>query len=379
MDGQVHNHGDSGGDARPSLTILVTSRQRRGAEVFGERLALGLPAHGWNVDFVALADGPDEVKASVSAEALSDTPAGQLGRLDFATVASLRRRLRDHRTDVLLSNGSSTLQYGVAAARTLWSRPQIAYGSIGEPMYWARSTRQQTTYQLLLRAVDRVFSVSEQTGQQLIESFGVPASKLRVLHTGVPRALLDISPLPREDELHLLFLGSLSVEKNPLAAVEILRRVRQRTPARLRFVGGGVLAGEVEAAAAAAGISDSVELVGSVDDVGPHLSWADVLVLTSKTEGLPAAPLEAGAASVPTVAFDVGGVGETIQDGLSGELVPAGDVAGAAEAVLRLATDEDRRQLAGTRARGLILNDFTVEDAVARYDSALRELLEERS
>lgn len=375
MDTPVTNTDGSTAGASPALTILVTSRQRRGAEVFGERLAVGLPDHGWDVDFISLAAGPDEARASVSAKALSDTPPGGLGRLDLPVVRALRRRLQDHGTEVLLANGSSTLQYGVAAARTIWSRPRIAYGSIGEPEYWAASPRQRALYQLLLRAVDRVFSVSEATGRQLIETFGVPASKLRVLHTGVPRTLLDVSPLPREDELHLLFMGSLSVEKDPLAAVEVLRRVRENTAARLRFVGGGPLSDDIEAAAAAAGMADSVELAGPVDDVGPHLSWADVLVLTSKTEGLPAAPLEAAAASVPTVAFDVGGVSETMLEGVSGELVPAGDVAAAAEAVLRLAEDEDQRQAAGAQARGLILNDFTVEDAVARYDDALRELL----
>ena len=361
--------------ARARLTVLVTSGQRRGAEVFGERLAAGLPAHGWDVDFISLASGPAETTASVSAESLSSTPPGQLGRLDIPIVRTLRDRLRHHRTDVLLANGSSTLQYSVAAARTMRSRPAIAYGSIGEPTYWARSARQRALYQFFLRMVDRVFSVSEATGRQLVDQFGVKSAKLRVLHTGVPHALLDISPIPRAEELHVLFLGSLSTEKNPLAAVEIVRRVRETLPARLRLVGGGHLADDVAAAAAAAGIGEAVELVGSVDDVGPHLAWADVLVLTSKTEGLPAAPLEAAAASVPVVAFDVGGVGETLIDGVSGRLVPAGDIDAAAKAVVELGEDEESRRTAGEAGRTLILNDFTVEDAVGRYADALQELL----
>jgi len=370
------NHESSEPDVtRPRLMVLVTSGQRRGAEVFGERLAIGLPDHGWDVDFVALASGPEEVAASVSADPLSAMPPGDLRRLDFTVVRALRDRLKRHGSEVLLANGSSTLQYGVAAARTMGRRPAIVYGSIGEPTYWARSLRQRALYQLFLRMVDRVFSVSHQTGRQLVEHFGVSPEKLRVLHTGVPQSFLDVSPLPREDVLHLLFMGSLSAEKDPLAAIEILRQVCETMPARLRMVGRGALADEVQAAAAEAGVGDVVEMVGSVDDVGPHLAWADVLLLTSKTEGLPAAPLEAAAASVPVVAYDVGGVAETLVDGATGRLVPAGDVGAAAKAVVELAEDEKARQAAGQAARSLILSGFTVQDAVRRYDNSLRELL----
>lgn len=366
------------GVVSPRLTIVVTSTQRRGAEVFGERLAVGLPDHGWEVDFVSLAAGPRDVTASVSAHPLSSMTPAELRRLDFTIVGRLRQRLREHGTDVVLANGSSTLQYGVAAARYIRRRPAIAYGSIGEPTYWARSLRQRALYQLLLRMVDRVFSVSERTGTQLVEEFGVKRSKLRVLHTGVPRQLLTIEPMPREDEIHLLFVGSLSQEKDPLAAVEILRRVAATTPARLRLVGTGPLADEIVRIAGGLGLSDVVELTGSVDDVAPHFAWADVLLLTSRTEGLPAAPLEAGAAALPVVAYDVGGVADTVIDRVTGHLVSPGDVEAAAAAVVGLAQDEPARQAAGQAARTLILNDFTVEDAVTRYDEALRELLESR-
>lgn len=375
MDAPPNHESPEPGSARPRLMVLVTSGQRRGAEVFGERLAVGLPDHGWDVDFIALAAGPEEVAASVAAVPLSAVAPGHLRRLDLTIVRALRGRLRSHGTEVLLANGSSTLHYGVAAARTMGRRPAIAYGSIGEPTYWARSPRQRASYQLFLRLVDRVFSVSEQTGRQLVDHFGVSPEKLRVLHTGVPQSLLDVSPLPRGGELHLLFMGSLSAEKDPLAAIEILRQVRDTMPARLRLVGSGPLAADISAAATAVGMDGAVEMVGSVDDVEPHLAWADVLLLTSKTEGLPAAPLEAAAASVPVVAYDVGGVAETLVDGSTGRLVPAGDVVAAAKAVVELAEDEQARQAAGQAARSFILNGFTVQDAVRRYDTALRELL----
>jgi len=353
------------------LTILVTSTQRRGAEVFGERLADGLPARGWTVDFVALGSDPHS-QSTVTAEPLSPVP---VGRFELSIVRQLRRRLIASQPDVVLANGSSTLHYGVAAARSLRGRPRLAYSSIGEPRYWAPSLRKRLPYRAFVSGVDRVFSVSRLTAAQLTESFGVPEDRIRVLATGVPPELYSDQHESHDPPLRILFLGSLSAEKQPLAAVSVLEELLATTPAVLRLVG----AGPQQHALTHRGdpLEHALQLVGSVADIRPHLAWADVLLLTSRTEGLPAATMEAAAASVPSVAFDVGGVSETIDDGGSGTLVKAGDCAGAARALRSFADDPERRRAAGEAAYALANSRFTLSDAIDRYDLALRELAEE--
>lgn len=113
--------------------------------------------------------------------------------------------------------------------------------------------------------------------------------------------------------------------------------------------------------------SEDVQLVGSVEDVTSQLAWADVLLLTSRTEGLPGAVIEAAAAGRPAVVFDVGGASETVVDGETGFVVPAGDVAAAAERLTRLAKDEEMRWRMGSAARQFALDRFTMSHAVERY------------
>ena len=83
----VVQHASTGHTDRPMhVTIVVSSTQRRGAEVFASHLAEALPDHGWAVDFVALADRPDGVTSTVPAEPLSLETPESLGRLDLDVV-----------------------------------------------------------------------------------------------------------------------------------------------------------------------------------------------------------------------------------------------------------------------------------------------------
>ena len=110
-----------------------------------------------------------------------------------------------------------------------------------------------------------------------------------------------------------------------------------------------------------------LELAGSVEDVSEHLEWADVLLLSSRTEGLPAAILEAGAAGVPSVAFDVGGVREAVVDGRTGLVVPAGDTGALMSALRSLADDRSRISEMGAAARRHVEKNFRLEQAIDRY------------
>lgn len=359
-------------DAR--LTFVVASTQRRGAEVFGTQLVDGLRAGGWSVDFLALADRPPRTP-SIPAQPLSSSPPDRLGRLNAGVVRSLRSRLGAHRSAVVLANGSSTLQYSLAAAWLRRPRPAIAYSSVGEPLYWAADFRRRATYSAMLRGVDRVFAVSAATGRQLIDGLGVPEQKLRVLPTGVPRDLLDLERAHHGGPLRVLFLGSLSLEKDPVAAVEVVLRAAKTAPIEVRFAGEGPLAPEVAEHLRSGGMSDRADLLGSVESIRPLLQWADVLLSTSRTEGLPGVILEAAAAGIPAVAFDVGGVSDAVKDGRTGRVVAAADVEAAADALVAYHHDRSLRDTHGSAARRLVAEMYTMEHAVQRYDRALRELL----
>jgi glycosyltransferase involved in cell wall biosynthesis len=219
-----------------------------------------------------------------------------------------------------------------------------------------------------------ILAVSEVTRRQLVEDLGVRADKVVVAHTGVPSEFF-IEDKSSHDELRLLFLGSLSTEKDPQLAIDVAVGLRRDHRVRLRIVGDGPLAPDLAVRVDGEALGEIVKLTGPVDDVTPHLAWADVLILTSRTEGLPGAVLEAGAAGVPTVGFNVGGTAETMQPGVSGVLVDPGDVGGMIATIDGIARNPDELKRLGTTARQFVGEHYTLERSIRRYDSVLSELL----
>jgi glycosyltransferase involved in cell wall biosynthesis len=355
--------------------ILIAGTQRRGAEVFGERLAAGLAEKGWRTELVAIGATASREGPSVAAVALSNKSAAELGRLDWRTVRVLRRNLRQTPPDVLLAFGSSTLQYGLAATRAMRNRPAVAYASIGEPLYWATRRHQRAVYRVLLGMVDMVLAVSVRTSDQLSKGLGVKADRLRVVHTGVPSSLLEMERPGASSELRIVFVGSLSSEKDPMLALDAVARLAAQVPVDFRIIGAGPLESRLREEIERSRLGGVVDLLGSIDDVAPHLAWADVLLLTSRTEGLPAVTLEAAAVGTAVVAFDVGGVAETMVDGVTGRLVKQGDEHGLVDAMLFYANDPQARRVAGEAGRRMVKERFTIEIAVQNFHATLLDLI----
>ena len=356
--------------AESTLMLLVSGNRRRGAEVFGERLAAGLRNRGWRVELVAIT-GEEEGPWIPTDAVLSDHGYAS-GRFDPALVWQLRSRVKVLKPDVVVANGGSTLRYGAAALAGIVDAPELVYISIGEPTYWLRGRRHIALQRFLHRRADRTIAVSEMTRRQLVEHLGVDPDRVIVAHTGVPDEFFDTEPIPRSDEIRLLFMGNLSKEKAPDVALDVVDRLKDLTPARLRFVGGGPMMERLRRLATELDIEEHVEFAGSVDNVRPHLAWADALLLTSLTEGFPGAVLEAGAAGVPSAAFSVGGTAETIIDGQTGLLFPPGDIDGLVLGLERLATDRAWCARLGEAARELVASRFRLEHSVDRFDDILR-------
>lgn len=108
--------------------------------------------------------------------------------------------------------------------------------------------------------------------------------------------------------------------------------------ARLMVAGSGPLRAELEALAASLGVAHAVTFTGRVDNAGMGALYqgADVMLNPSTVDNMPNSVLEALASGVPVVSTNVGGVPYMVEDGRTALLVPAGDAAAMAGAVLRL-------------------------------------------
>ncbi len=137
--------------------------------------------------------------------------------------------------------------------------------------------------------------------------------------------------------------------KNHAGFLRIAAEIHKRMPeVEFLLAGDGPLRPEIEQQAAALGLGDRAIFLGDRRDIPAVLASTDVVVLTSDSESLSNVILEAMAAGLPVVAYEVGGNAELV-DEERGALVAAGNESEFAAAVLRFLSDAClRAQLGGT-------------------------------
>ena len=161
-------------------------------------------------------------------------------------------------------------------------------------------------------------------------------------------------------------VGRLVAEKGYPELFAAARRLDPQV--RLVVVGGAdpeksdaVAAGAIEDATAG-----GVVFLGHRHDVDRLLGAFDVFVLASHREGQPRAAMEAAATGLPVVATDIRGCRQVVDDGVTGLLVPVGDVKALAAALSSLVADGERRQTMGAAAAALARRSFDEREVVRR-------------
>jgi glycosyltransferase involved in cell wall biosynthesis len=201
----------------------------------------------------------------------------------------------------------------------------------------------------------------------------------------VPNVVYPASPRPRDEtrlahDLPLdrplcLLVASVRPVKNHELALRVASRLRT-DPSRplLVLVGSRTDAAPMRARVEADGLADVVRLLGHSDDVPSLLAAGDVALLTSKTEGLPNALLEAAIAGLPSVSTDCGGAGEVLVDGETGYIVGVDDDVAMAARISELLGDTSKRHRMGAAATRHVSQrhapDRVAKTALAAYRDA---------
>ncbi len=178
------------------------------------------------------------------------------------------------------------------------------------------------------------------------------------------RRALGIPP----EEFTFFYVGRLNAVKDLGTLMDAFATLGDDvfTRARLYMVGEGPERAMLETKRAALALDDKVVLLGARDDVLDLLMAADALVMSSNSEGLPMALLEAMAAGVPCVATAVGGIPALFgQD--RGLLVRAQDASELARAMAALARSPEMRAGLVANARENLTRNHTVDSIVDRY------------
>jgi glycosyltransferase involved in cell wall biosynthesis len=373
-------------EASPRHVLQVLEPRLGGVPGYVAALSHGLAERGWRVSVAGPSSGHMErlARSGVAIHDLAIAHRPAVG--DLAHVRRLARLVRHEGVGLIHAHSTKAGLLAGLAGR-LANVP-----SLYTPHAWAFEQSIGRAARTGYAALERVLAARCHRAIALVADAERIAARangiaspcgLHVIHTGI-RAL----ELPERASAR----DALGIAEDALVAAWIGRRAPQKRPWDLaplarRLAGAGVelialghgLPGSREAAAlrAAGG------RVLAADERPARLyAAADILVQTSAWEGLPLSVLEAMSAGLPVVAYDVGGLREQVEDGVTGHLVPCGQLEWLADRITALAYDETIRLRMGSAGRARAGQRFGYEQMLDRMEalyeavSATRTLVE---
>jgi len=243
---------------------------------------------------------------------------------------------------------------------------------------------------LLLRLIDWVRTFPLQLAEriivpsnylkQIVIGWGIDEQKIQVIYNAVEPFYGDVvaSMLPYSPLKTVMTICRLI----PLKKVDGLIRILPKLPdVRLVVIGDGPMRQELECIAQQLDVTERVIFLGQIPkkQVLRYLQQSDCFVLNSIHEGLPHVVLEAMQVGVPVVATNVGGIGEVIEHGVSGLLIPPGNEFALLDALRMVLDNPSQAKALCQEARKRLVAKFSYSQMIRRTEEVLISKARQRS
>ncbi len=371
---------------KKKILYVITKSNWGGAQKYVYDLATALPKELFEVIVAFGGSGPLAEKLKSSDIRTLSIPS--LGRDinildDIKSLCELYRILKKEKPDIVHVNSSKVGGLGACAARMTGIR-RIIFTCHGWPFNEDRSFLSLASITLLswLTVVlsHLTITVSNRDLSDGKKLFGI-GRKLRLVHNGVRTPLFKTPDMARTDiikrahnlgvhidtkDVLIGAMGELHKNKGYEYLIEAFAELLLDTdiPTKLVIMGEGEKRKEIEELIAKFNLKNHVALLGFVENSPTYLKAFDIFTLTSIKEGLPYVIIEAGFAGLPTVATNVGGVKEIIDDMKSGILVQTRKPTDIAQGLLMLTRQRDKATIFGTTLQEKVTKEFSLEKMV---------------
>lgn len=351
--------------------LMVNRPDEGGAFEHVASLSRGISEAGHEV----MICGPLEHRAAdLSVEVVPIEMFRQLSPLDDGrAIAALAKAFRRLNPDLIHAHGSKG---GVMARLARIGSPQTPLVHTPHGFAFAgyfTSSRQRAAFEqverLLSPLTSRAICVCE--AEAALAATVCSRKKIRVIYNGIDPPG-SIAPQPellalRERGPVIGVVSGLRPGKGIETLIEALPSVLAKRPdVQVLLAGGGGEKERLQKMAETLGVSQAISMIGEVANPYGVLAASDVFVGPSWAESFPYSILEAMAARLPIVATDVGGVGEAIEDEVTGLLVPARDPSSLGAALARILADEDLAARLATAAWTRLRERFSLDRMIER-------------
>ena len=325
-------------------------------------------------------DGRADARSRIASHVEADFPTGPSGKLP-GLVPAIARWLKAAQPDLLLTYNWGSIEWALSNRLTTRVR-HIHFESGFGPEEADRQLWRRTLFRrLALGSAERLVVPSHLLVRIATEHWRVERRKILLLPNGVDltRYRPDAGKpllLGKAREDGRLVVGTVSPLRKEKAIDRLLRAaaplVREKRIS-LVIAGDGAERPALEALANDLEIANHTHFLGHVEDVAGLLPLLDIFCLTSDTEQMPNALLQAMAAERPVAAVDVGDVARIVAPENRPFVVPRDNEASFTAALSGLLQKEDQRQALGTANRQRVQDCYDLKDMVAAYGALYRQ------
>jgi glycosyltransferase involved in cell wall biosynthesis len=295
------------------------------------------------------------------------------------TLWKMAMQLRRDRATVVHTHNELVHTYGTIAGR-LAGVPCIVstiHGTKG-----GVDPRLNRNYRTLLPWTDVVATVSAETAIQFSAEIGRYRERFHIVRNGIPVdkfAARSAEPGSHWPRIRIGTVARLVEIKDQATLIGAFRIVQTNYPcAELHFLGDGPLRKNLELLSEQMGLGGSVTFHGASSNVAEFLSGLDVFALSSVSEGIPVAVLEAMSARLPIVSTRVGGVSEAAPEDTAAVYCPPGNPEALAEKMQSILEPQRMKDM-GKAGQNIARRSFTVEAMSSGYEALYQEFLSRKS
>lgn len=321
-----------------TILHLVQKPQLRGAEVFTAQLASHTRRNGHRAIIVFLYPGTGRLPFNGKTMHLNGNKKRRF--LDLRAWARLAAIIKKEQPDIVQCNAGDTLKYAVFSKIIFgWKQP-LVFRNASMISRYVKNKLSGIWNGFFFMFARRIISVSNTSANDFVRLYPRARNRIVTIPVGIDyvetaRKRSSVWDRNASTGPVLLHVGGFTYEKNHIGLIRIFERIHAKIPsAKLQLVGDGPLKKDIEATVKHKGLENQVLFYGARRDALQFIDHADVLLLPSIIEGLPAVIAEAFFLRTPVVAYDVGGTGELVVNGRTGRLIKPDDEAAFAQAVL---------------------------------------------
>jgi glycosyltransferase involved in cell wall biosynthesis len=295
-------------------------------------------------------------------------------RHSLCVFRTVRRLLRQLNPDLLLTYNWGAIE---AAAANAWLPVCPALHTedgFGPDEATKRKLRRNLARRVVLPRIYATVLPSRTLVRIAQEEFGLPEKRIRYIPNGVdverfaPRDGTEMRKRLGIPVAALVFgyCGKLRAEKNLGLALQAFRGA-SRSGDWFLMTGGGPEQPTLERLARELGIEGRVVFTGPVANPAPYYNATDIFVMSSDTEQMPMAVLEAMASALPVVATAAGDIPYMVSSANSSWLVRTGDLPALTKALRECALHAEQRAAAGAANRRRVEAEFSLTRMLAAY------------